>query len=274
MRISVYTFVKDGLFYDFHVAAMLRHHLPLADEIIVNEGYSSDGTYEAIRDIDPKVQVHRTQWDKSNPDTWHRDFKNHARKLCTGDWCILLDCDEFIPEWEFDRLRQFLDTTDKTIVPVRFVHFYGNFRVYIARLPRITPLHGMRIHRNLSDIEVWGDGANVHMIGRESDESIVASETFEVHHFGNVRHPARLRQKWRTQARQHDAKNPRWDKMPGFVFDVFPHRWDDPDLIDTLDVYQGPHIKAVVDDPSEFVRDDFFLYEHLKTKPRDRDTVG
>lgn len=59
MKISLYTFVKNGLFYDFHVEAMLRHQLPLADEIIVNEGLSTDGTYEAIRSIDPKIQVHR-----------------------------------------------------------------------------------------------------------------------------------------------------------------------------------------------------------------------
>ena len=69
MKLSIYTFVKNGLFYDFHVAAMLRHHLPLADEIIVNEGNSTDGTYEAIRDIDPKVHVHRSDWDQSGPDT-------------------------------------------------------------------------------------------------------------------------------------------------------------------------------------------------------------
>jgi hypothetical protein len=43
-----------------------------------------------------------------------------------GDWCILLDCDEFIPEWEFERLRQFLASTDKDLVPVRFYHFYAN----------------------------------------------------------------------------------------------------------------------------------------------------
>lgn len=267
MRLSIYTFVKNGLFYDFHVAAMLRHHLPLADEIVVNEGFSTDGTFEAIRDIDPKVKIHRSQWDQSNPDTWHRDFKNSARERCTGDWCILLDCDEFIPEWEFARLRSFLETADTSIVPVRFVHFYGNYKVYLGTLPQIIPLTGLRIHRNIPDIEVWGDGANVRFRDREYDTASVAPDTFDVHHFGSVRNPARLRQKWRTQARQHDARNPRWDKVPGLVFNMFPHQWDDPDFLDKLAIYDGPHIKAVVDDPAEFTRDNFWLYEHLKRRP-------
>jgi glycosyltransferase involved in cell wall biosynthesis len=245
---------------------MLRHHLPLADEIIVNEGFSSDGTYEAISSLSPKITVHRSHWDRSDPNGWHRTFKNEARRLCTGDWAILLDCDEFIPEWEFDRLRTLLETTDKMIVPVRFTHFYGNYHVYIARLPKITPALGFRIHRHVPEIEVWGDGANVHYVGREDDRSIVASEAIDVHHFGTVRHAARLRQKWRTQAKQHDVNRPQWDKTPGFLFDMFPHRWDDPDLLHTLDIYEGPHIKAVRDDPAEFIRDDLWLYNHLKQR--------
>jgi hypothetical protein len=48
MRLSIYTFVKDGLFLDFHVVAKLRHHLSLADEIVGNEGYGKDSTFEAI----------------------------------------------------------------------------------------------------------------------------------------------------------------------------------------------------------------------------------
>jgi glycosyltransferase involved in cell wall biosynthesis len=266
MKLSIYTFVKDGLFYDFHVAAMLRHHLALADEIIVNEGYSTDGTFEAIRDIDPKVQVHRFHWDQSDPNGWHRGFKNQARRLCTGDWCILLDCDEFIPEWEFTRLRTFLATTEKLLVQVRFVHFYGNYRVYLARQRQIVPVTGVRIHRNLPEVEVWGDGANVRVHGRENEAAIVAEETFDVHHFGNVRNPARLRQKWRVQAKQHNASNPRWDRVPGFVFNLFPHRWSDEDFLKDLAIYEGPHIAAVRDDPGEFTRDDSWLYEHLKAR--------
>jgi len=264
MKLSIYTFVKDGLFYDFHVAAMLRHHVPLADEIIVNEGYSTDGTYEAISNIDPKIKIFRSRWDQSNPDTWHRDFKNDARQRCTGDWCILLDCDELIPEWEFDRLRERLAASDKPLAQLRFTHFYGNHRVVIAKLPAIIPLLGTRIHRNLPDVEVWGDGANVRLQGRPVDASVLAEDVFDVHHFGMVRRPARLRQKWRTQARQHDARNPRWDKLPAFVFNMFPHRWSDRDFLDNLALYEGPDIKAVREDPEEFTRDGLWLYEHLK----------
>jgi glycosyltransferase involved in cell wall biosynthesis len=246
---------------------MLRHHLPLVDEIIVNEGYSTDGTFETITAIDPKIQVHRFEWDRSDPTAWHRQFKNQARRLCTGDWCILLDCDEFIPEWEFPRLRRFLETVDKPIVPVRFIHFYANYRVFMARLPRIVPETGLRIHKNLPNIEVWGDGANVRLNGRADDPDTIAGDgVFEVHHFGSVRRPARLRQKWRTQAKQHNAQKPRWDKLPGFVFDMFPHKWDDPDCLPDLAIYDGPQMQTVRDAPEEFTRDDFAVYKRLKIR--------
>lgn len=266
MKLSIYMFVKDGLYYDFHVVAMLRHHLPLADEIVVCEGYSRDGTFEAIRGIDPKIRIHRSRGDRSDPNAWHRKFKNEARRLCTGDWSILLDSDEFIPEWEFSRLRALLEATDRLIVPVRFTHFYGNYRVYIARLPAITPAQGLRIHRNLPEVEVWGDGANVRVIGREADDSVVATDLVDVHHFGTVRHAARLRQKWRTQARQHDSRSPRWDRTPGVLFNVFPHRWDDPDYLPRLAIYDGPYLAAVRADPAEFTRDDLWLYHHLNAQ--------
>jgi hypothetical protein len=47
---------------------------------------------------------------------------------------------------------------------------------------------------------------------------------------------------------------------------MFPHRWDDPDILPALDVYEGPYIQAVRDDPAEFTRDDMWLYEHLKAR--------
>ena len=268
MKLSLYTFVRNGLYFDFHVVEMLRHHLPLADEIIVDEGLSTDGTYEAIKHIDPKVRVSRNEWDRSDPLTWHIKFKNRARRKCSGDWCILLDCDEFIPEWEFDRLRETLESTRADILPVRFTHFYGNYRVHQARTDRIyPPRFGHRIHRNLDSIDVWGDGANVRNAGMEP-EPPTEDTAFDVHHFGEVRHAARLRQKWRTQARQHNAKNPRWDFLPGFVFDLFPHRWADAEILPHLHLYEGPYLKAVRDNPAEFVRDNFALVRALTQRDK------
>ncbi len=262
MKLSIYTFIKDGIYYDFHTVAMLKHHLPLADEIIVNEGYSTDGTYEAIRDLDPKIEIFRERWDRSDPKTWHVKFKNRAREKCTGDWCILLDSDEFIPEWEFDRLRECLEQTEYDILPIRYKHFYANYKVYQSVLGK-TPELNLRIHRNLPEVVVWGDGANVRTEWDTIDKYRQAP-AFDCHHFGEVRDPARLRQKWRTQARQHDEKNARWDRVPGKIFDLLPHKWDDPDLLPRMDVYEGPYIQAVREDPDEFVRDEFQIYELLK----------
>lgn len=268
MKLSIYTFIRNGLFMDFHTVAMLRHHLPLADEIVVNEGMSTDGTYEAIRDIDPKIRILRERWDQTEPDKWHIKFKDRARQECTGDWCILLDSDEFIPEWEFGRLRQTLETTSRDLLGLRFVHFYGNYRVYKARheLIKHTPIVGMRIHRNLDNVLVWGDGANVRLADTPYHRPDIAS-AFECHHFGEVRHAARLRQKWRTQAKQHHRTKPVWDWLPAFVFDLFPHAWCDPHIFGDLDIYDGPLIQAVHDDPKEFVRDDFQLLEQLRQRP-------
>jgi hypothetical protein len=265
MKLSLYTFVKDGLYYDFHVVDMLKHHLPLADEIIVNEGYSSDKTYEAIEGLDPKIKITRNHWDRSDPKTWSMKFKEQTRRRCTGDWCILLDIDEFIPEWEFEHIRGRLARTEATVHPMTYVHFYGNYKVYNAHPEAFGwPVRKHTIHRNLDTLEVWGDGSNVRLRDNHdvSDARVYGEPIVEVHHFGFVRDPARLRQKWRIQ-RKRNEKN-RWDHSPGIVYDVMPHRWDDPDVLPHLAIYPGSFIRAVRENPREFVRDDFRLCDLLQ----------
>ncbi len=102
MLLSIYTCVKNGLFYDYHVLDMLKHHLPLADEIVVNDGFSTDGTYEQISAIDPKIKVFQSDWGSSRTFGWTMRFKNDARVRWPGRVVHRsLDCDEFIPEWDF-----------------------------------------------------------------------------------------------------------------------------------------------------------------------------
>ena len=163
MLLSIYTSVRNGLFYDYHVVDMIKHHLPLADEIIVNDGCSTDGTYEAVSRLDPvKVKVFRSDWGKPTDLGWITRFKNAARSKCRGLWCINLDCDEFIPEWEFERLRARLERSSALIHPLRIINFYGNYKVFHLHPERVPwPDVKRNIHRNLPEIEVWGDGSNV-----------------------------------------------------------------------------------------------------------------
>jgi glycosyltransferase involved in cell wall biosynthesis len=263
MKLSIYTFVKNGLFQDYHVVGMLRHHLPLADEIIVNEGYSTDGTYEAISRLDPKIRITRTHWGQATSFDWFLNFKNEARRQCTGDWCILLDCDEFIPEWEFERLRRYLERTADVLIPTRLINFYANYKVYHRYPEKVNwPARKMTIHRNLPEMEVWGDGSNVGLRG-QGERWDTSAEEFVVHHFGFVRSAARLREKWRNlQGNLHNAKR-KWLRVPSFVFNWFPHNWLDPQFLPDLAVHEGPFLKVVRDNRSEFVRDGFKVYDHL-----------
>jgi hypothetical protein len=263
MLLSVYTSVRNGLYYDFHIVEMLKHHLPLADEIIVHEGYSTDGTFEAIHHIHPKIRIVRTKWEKPSASySWYVGHKEVARQQCRGAWCLHLDADEFVPEWEFDALRNYIATCEEMMIPLKIIDFYGNYKVKV-----INPIcsRKMALHRNSSEIEFWGDGAHVRIKGQPfvwpEDEP-----RFTIHHFGSVRHPARLREKWHVQGRMYGKG--RKIRIPGFVFNFLPYNWKDPDFVENLEVYEGPYIKAVRDNPNEFVRDNFQMYEFLKSRTK------
>ena len=132
MKLSIYTCVKDVLYWDLHAGAMLKHHLPLVDEIVVNEGYSKDGTFEATAHLDPKIKVFRRHWPKPSGMDWYKSFKDPSRQECTGDWCLHLDCDEFIPEWQFESMRRRLEQTRDDLLAIDVVNFYSNYKVFHA----------------------------------------------------------------------------------------------------------------------------------------------
>jgi glycosyltransferase involved in cell wall biosynthesis len=254
VKLSIYTAVRDGLRNDYHIEAMLRHHLDFADEIVVNEGYSRDRTYEVVAKLHPKIRVFRSDWRMPNNIHWSLGFKEAARRECTGDWCIYLDADEFIPEWEFDKIREEISTTKEIILGATMINFYGNYRVFHEDPKRIGwPYRKMVIHQNRVDIEFWGDGSNVRLRGEEVLSDSVATQ-FTIHHFGMVRHAGVLREKWWIQGRKR-AGRATWMKPPLAVFRALPHDWRDPHYLDGLREYDGPFIKAVRDNPDEFTRD-------------------
>lgn len=267
MLLSIYTFVKNGMFYDFHVVDMLKHHLPFADEIIVNEGYSSDDTYERISQLDPKIKIFRSTWGEPKDTSWYLGFKDSSRQKCQGEWCLLLDCDEFIPEWEFARIRDHLAHAQEDLIPAKVINFYGNYQVYHAHPEKPNwPARKMILHRNRPEIEVWGDGSNVRIKGQPFTWE-TSSCVLTCHHFGFVRHAARLRQKWRNTQHMYSGRRTWLPRLPTFLFNLLPHDWMDPQFLDDLALYEGPYLRAVRENPEEFIRDGLALARYLSKKP-------
>jgi glycosyltransferase involved in cell wall biosynthesis len=87
-----------------------------ADEIIVVDSYSTDGTYEFLKN-DPRVKVIQ------NPFENFTDQKSFTLKQATNDWVLFLDADEIISE----ALQLEIEETVSSDTEVSAFWFYRQF---------------------------------------------------------------------------------------------------------------------------------------------------
>lgn len=89
----------------------------LADEIIVVDTGSEDGTVELAHELGARVVEGVDRWDKSKA-------RNRAFEEATGDWCVVLDADEKIRDP--DAVRAFLEATDCNAAYVKMLTVNGS----------------------------------------------------------------------------------------------------------------------------------------------------
>jgi glycosyltransferase involved in cell wall biosynthesis len=74
--------VKDVLEQGYPFVEAIASALPICDEFLVSDGYSTDGTYEVLQKIskvNPKVKVHRCKWSDKKDITILADVTNEVR---------------------------------------------------------------------------------------------------------------------------------------------------------------------------------------------------
>ncbi len=230
MKISGFSFVRNGVSLYYPIVESIKSILPIVDEFIIAVGEGSDDTRERIASIDdPKVKIIDTVWEekyfkKGMINSIQTDI---AMKQCTGDWLFYLQADEVVHEKYLPNIKQrcqeLLDKTEIEGLLFRYKHFWGDYNHYHTG-------HGwypneIRIVRNLPDIHSWQSAQSFRKFEyydnpRQPEghsKLTVAEVDAEVYHYGWVRPPHLMQNKKRALDSVHWGKNRAadyYDKAP------------------------------------------------------------
>src|ERR1700690_4559261 len=141
MKVSGFTFLRNGQKLGYPFVASIRSILPIVDEFVIALGPCEDDTEQRVREIgDPKIRIIPTQWnERIQPDYSLKGFvygqqKSIALFNCTGDWAFYLEADEVVHENDLPKIRaameKHLDDARVEALVFDYLHFYGNANTY------------------------------------------------------------------------------------------------------------------------------------------------
>ncbi len=133
MKISGFTFIRNGTLLGYPYIESLRSLLPLCDEVVVAVGAGQDDTLARIQAIgDPKLRVIETIWNESMQDRGYvyAQQKMIAQFNCRGDWAFYLEGDEILHEKDIPvlkaTLQKYKDNLKIEALVFDYYHFYGS----------------------------------------------------------------------------------------------------------------------------------------------------
>ena len=244
MKVSGFTFLRNGQKFGYPFVASIRSILPIVDEYVVALGPCYDDTEKMLREIgDPKIRIIPTQWnERIQPDYSVKGFvygqqKSIALFNCTGDWAFYLEADEVVHEDDLPKIRAVMERylNDERVEALAFdyLHFYGNANTY-AWSPGWYRSE-VRIIRNT--IPAWGPEGLFFIVLEKHKKGRyprAAHTGATIYHYGWVRSEAQMHLK-------ASAVHKYWDDKPAAKAD-----YTKIDLA-TLKLFAGAHPKVVQD---------------------------
>ena len=114
MKISACTYITNPLSTGYLIyLPAIQSFLDFADEVIVVDGWSDDGSLQALQQLRGQERLkiiasEQTYWGRD--DRWERPQfavqRQTAFEAAEGDWTIHFDADHVLPDFEYDTLRQ------------------------------------------------------------------------------------------------------------------------------------------------------------------------
>ena len=138
MKISAFTFIKNGQILGYPFIQSIQSVLPIVDEFVINVGESDDDTLCLIQSIlSPKIRIIQSKWSQSMHDRGYvyGQQKMIAQFNCTGDWAFYIEGDEIYHENDLNQIKSAMQESfeDSNIEALAFdfYHFYGNENTYL-----------------------------------------------------------------------------------------------------------------------------------------------
>ena len=138
MKVSAFTFIKNGQILGYPFLESIESVLPIVDEFIINIGDSEDETLAIIQSYkNSKIRIIHSKWNNSMRDRGYvyGQQKMIAQFNCSGDWAFYVECDEIYHEKDLESIKQVMlnNLNDQRVEALvfDFYHFYGNANSYL-----------------------------------------------------------------------------------------------------------------------------------------------
>ncbi len=198
MKISGFTFIRNGNALGYPFVPSIRSLLPLCDEVIVNVPRSTDGTLETVKAIgDLKIRIIESEWDDTQR-TAGLTLSHHtnlALEQCTGDWCVYIQGDEVLHEDSIPAMRAAMERelNNPTVqgLLVDYTHFYGSFWTEVYSFGWYYK--EIRVIRGNSNIRSRGDAQSFR--ARDGEKLRVKISGGHYFHYGYALEPEVARMK-------------------------------------------------------------------------------
>ena len=208
MRVSGFSYVRNGFTYGYPFIESILSVLPLCDEFIMVVGDSTDGTREAVEKINsPKIKIIDTVWDETMREggKLFAQQANIGLDALTGDWALHIQADEVVHEKDLESIKQAM-TANFSNAEVEgllfdFYNFYGGFHHIGAT--RKWHRKEIRIVRNLPNIRSYRDSQgfrlypslNEYYNGHKGRSLKVKQVNAAIYHYSYARDPQTMRKK-------------------------------------------------------------------------------
>lgn len=162
MKLSIHTTTTQAEERNYPYLEALKSFCAVADEVIVVDGGSTDGSVEKMLALDPKIKVITLPWPEEYDQAEFPKHLNAGLEACTGDWAIKCDIDYIFHEKDIIdlqvRLRGHSDkAAAMTLEKFNVINRFRGFRK--ARIPFCINLgysgnairYGRMIGEGLSD---------------------------------------------------------------------------------------------------------------------------